>query len=175
MVYGTMQRHGGDLEIESSVGKGTTVHLSFAAAVETPENAGTTAALPMIPSLPILIVDDDPVVLKSLRDTLEVDGHAVTVADGGQAGIDAFLEARARGKPFPVVITDLGMPHVDGRRVSSAIKAAAPETTVLLLTGWGQRLVADGEVPPHVDRVLGKPPKLREIRAALVELPRRVE
>jgi len=40
-------------------------------------------------------VDDDPLVLKSLRDTLEADGHAVTTADGGQAGIDAFLAARA--------------------------------------------------------------------------------
>jgi hypothetical protein len=38
---------------------------------------------------------------------------------------------------------------------------------VLLLTGWGQRLMADGDIPAHVDRVLGKPPKLRELREAL--------
>jgi len=69
--------------------------------------------------------------------------------------------------PFPVVITDLGMPYVDERKVSNAIKTAAPGTIVLLLTGWGQRLVADGDVPPHVDRVLSKPPKLRELREAL--------
>lgn len=94
--------------------------------------------------------DDDPLVLNSLRDTLEADGHGVTTADGGQAGIDAFLAARAQGNPFPVVITDLGMPYVDGRKVSSAVKTAAPGTIVLLLTGWGQRLVADGDVPPHV-------------------------
>jgi len=41
---------------------------------------------------------------------------------------------------------------------------------VILLTGWGQRLVADGEMPLHVDRVLSKPPKLREVRAALAQL-----
>jgi hypothetical protein len=41
---------------------------------------------------------------------------------------------------------------------------------VLLLTGWGQRLLADSDVPPFVDRVLNKPPKLRELRAALTEL-----
>ena len=38
---------------------------------------------------------------------------------------------------------------------------------VVLLTGWGQRLVSDGEIPPHVDHVLSKPPKMRELRAAL--------
>jgi CheY-like chemotaxis protein len=64
------------------------------------------------------------------------------------------------------VITDLGMPYVDGRKVSSAIKSAAPATIVVLLTGWGQRLVADGDIPPHVDEVLSKPPKLRELRQA---------
>ena len=65
------------------------------------------------------------------------------------------------------MITDLGMPYVDGRKVSNVVKTAAPGTSVLLLTGWGQRLVAEGDIPPHVDRVLSKPPKLRELREAL--------
>jgi CheY-like chemotaxis protein len=68
------------------------------------------------------------------------------------------------------VITDLGMPRVDGRRVASAVKASGTSTAVILLTGWGQRLVAEGEVPVHVDQVLSKPPKLRYLRAALSEL-----
>jgi CheY-like chemotaxis protein len=122
-----------------------------------------------VPSLRILIVDDDPLVLKSLGDSLEAEGHGVTMADGGQAGIDAFLTARAQGNPFPVVITDLGMPYVDGRKVASAIKSAAPDTIILMLTGWGQRLVADGDIPVHVNHVLSKPPKLRELREVLAK------
>jgi hypothetical protein len=39
-----------------------------------------------------------------------------------------------------------------------------------MLTGWGQRLVADGEVPPQVDRVLNKPPRLADLRSILAEL-----
>ena len=62
------------------------------------------------------------------------------------------------------------MPYVDGRRVAAAVKAASPATPVILLTGWGQRLVAEGDIPPHVDRVLAKPPKLREVREALAHL-----
>jgi len=166
-VYGTMQRHSADVEIESAVGKGTTVRLSFTIPTTPAVSAAASTTASAVPPLRILIVDDDPLVLKSLRDTLEADGHAVTTADGGQAGIDAFLAARAQGNPFPVVITDLGMPYVDGRKVSNAVKTAAPGTIILLLTGWGQRLVADGEVPPHVDRVLSKPPKLRDLREAL--------
>jgi CheY-like chemotaxis protein len=72
-----------------------------------------------------------------------------------------------------VVITALGMPYVDGRKVAASVKSASPDTPVILLTGRGQRLVAEQDVPPHVDRVLNKPPKLRELRAALAELTAR--
>lgn len=115
-------------------------------------------------------VDDDPLVLESLRATLESEGHKVTAVDGGQAGIDTFTETQQRDDAFDVVITDLGMPHVDGRRVAAAVKAASPSTPIVLLTGWGQRLVEDGDIPAHVDHVLNKPPKLRDLRAALSRL-----
>ena len=52
--------------------------------------------MPRPAPLRILIVDDDPLLLKSLRDTLEADGHAVTASDGGQAGIELFRRAAAR-------------------------------------------------------------------------------
>ena len=119
--------------------------------------------------LRILLVDDDPILLQSLRDTLEGDGHSITAAGGGQAGIDAFTAAAAGGTPFDVVVTDLGMPYVDGRKVAAAVRAASPMVPIVMLTGWGQRLVADDEVPPHVDRVLNKPPRLAELRAILAE------
>src|SRR5581483_982397 len=115
-------------------------------------------------------VDDDPIILKSLRDTLEQDGHVVVIADGGQRGIDAFRTAQERGEHFAAVITDLGMPYVDGRTVARAIKSAAPETPVILLTGWGHRLLAENDRPDCVDRVLSKPPKLAALRLALAEL-----
>jgi CheY-like chemotaxis protein len=58
------------------------------------------------------------------------------------------------------------MPHVDGRKVAAAIKAMSPATPILLLTGWGQGMTQE-ETPQHVDGVLGKPPRLRDLRAAL--------
>ncbi|MCI0535770.1 MAG: PAS domain-containing protein, partial [Verrucomicrobiales bacterium] len=168
MVYGTMQRHGGEVEIESTPGQGTTVRLSFplrpAELADPPkaEMSRTTSS-----PLRILVVDDDSVLLKSLSDTLEADGHAVVAAHNGRVGIDTFLAAQQGNDPFAIVITDLGMPYVDGVKVASAVKEASASTPVILLTGWGQRAAGEGDVPPHVDRVLSKPPKLHELREAL--------
>jgi len=53
--------------------------------------------------------------------------------------------------------------------VASEIKNMSPATPIILLTGWGQRLVAEGDIPPYIDRVLNKPPKLRELREALAQ------
>ncbi|HKW84575.1 MAG TPA: ATP-binding protein, partial [Burkholderiaceae bacterium] len=168
MVYGVAQRHGAEVEIDSALGRGTTVRLHFPVPAVEPASSVVLPSQAPTGRLRILIVDDDPLLLKSLSDTLEADGHVVVAANGGQAGIDTFQAALQQAdEAFDAVITDLGMPYVDGRKVAAAIKESADDTPVILLTGWGQWLVADGEVPTHVDRVLSKPPKLRELRAAL--------
>ncbi|MEO8016855.1 MAG: ATP-binding protein [Pseudomonadota bacterium] len=167
MVYGMVQRHSAEIEIESALGRGTTARLSFAMAA-TSVVKDPTASLAAVPSgLRILLVDDDPVLLKSLSDTLQDDGHSITIATGGREGIAMFREASESQRAFSVVITDLGMPYSDGRQVAEAIKKISASTPVILLTGWGQRLQAEGDVPTHVDLVLAKPPKLRELRGAL--------
>lgn len=169
MVYGMVQRHSAALEIDSEPGMGTTMRLVFpiATVIVTPSRGAMSAP---VRRLRLLIVDDDPLLLKSLRDALEADGHIVTAADGGQAGIDAFAAAAKTAEPFSLVITDLGMPYVDGRKVAEQIKTRSPTTPILMLTGWGQRLIADNDIPAHVDRVLSKPPRLHELRAVLAEL-----
>jgi PAS domain S-box-containing protein len=169
MVYGIVERHGADLNIDSRVGLGTTFAVHFPA-----PQIVSAGALPADQpqqakpqQLRILVVDDDPLLLRSLQRILESEGHVVIAANGGQAGIDVFHAALKAGDELSMVITDLGMPHVDGRRLAAAVKAASPSTPVILLTGWGQRLLAEDDVPDHVDQVLSKPPKLRELREAL--------
>ena len=170
MVFGMAQRHGATLEIDSRLGAGTTMRLLF------PVGGGTSAAtvrMPVLkipaPGLRLLIVDDDPVLRESLGNTLSDEGHRVTLAGGGQEGIDLFRAAHQGIEPFDVVLTDLGMPYVDGRQVATAVRTIAPRTPIILLTGWGQQMGPEHEVP-QVNRVLGKPPRLRELRAALAEL-----
>jgi PAS domain S-box-containing protein len=172
MVYGVARRHNAEIDIESAVGTGTTVRLSFPVptAVVTPAQPATAYVVPS--RLHLLIIDDDPLLIKSLRDVLEGDGHIVVVANGGQEGIEAFRKAQQQHELFDAVMTDLGMPYVDGRKVASAVKAASPDTPVIMLTGWGQRLVTEGDVPAHVDYVLSKPPKLHDLREALAQCSR---
>jgi CheY-like chemotaxis protein/anti-sigma regulatory factor (Ser/Thr protein kinase) len=171
MVYGMVQRHSAELEIESALGRGTTLRLKFPADTASEITAERhSRTIPALRNLKILLVDDDPVLIKSLQDTLQEDGHAVTATHAGQAAIDAFAAAQSRADGFDVVITDLGMPLMDGRKVAAAIKALSRTTPVILLTGWGQRLIAANDIPEHVDRVLSKPPRLMELRAVLLEL-----
>jgi PAS domain S-box-containing protein len=170
MVFGTMRRHAGELEIESEVGRGTTIRLIFPTVPAA--QAAVPAAVLRRPArrLRLLLIDDDPLVLKTLSEMLSGDGHAVTSIDGGEAGIGAFMSALARGDTYDVVITDLGMPHVDGRLVASSIKAVSNTTPVILLTGWGRDAEIRDDPSIGADRVLGKPPRLNVLRHALAEL-----
>jgi CheY-like chemotaxis protein/anti-sigma regulatory factor (Ser/Thr protein kinase) len=169
MVYGMVQRHSAELVIDSEEGVGTTMRFVFPS-VQTAASLHLEDAPRRSKPVRVLIVDDDPLLLRSLRDVLEGDGHTVEHAEGGQLGIDAFAAAQQRGEPFQMVFTDLGMPHVDGRTVAASVKSMSAGTPVVLLTGWGHRLLAEGEMPDNIDRVLSKPPKLAELRRALVEL-----
>jgi CheY-like chemotaxis protein/anti-sigma regulatory factor (Ser/Thr protein kinase) len=170
MVYGMAERHSARVDIHSERGRGTQVRLLFPIQERDAFVAEATATLPeLMAPLRVLIVDDDPAILRSLRDVLELDGHGVVTANGGQEGIDAFRAAAARGEPFDLVVTDLGMPFVDGRKVAEAIRERSPTTPIILLTGWGQRLISDGEIPPHVSLVLSKPPQRRRLREAIMQ------
>src|SRR5262249_2904470 len=119
MVYGMMQRHGAEMDITSAVGQGTAVRLHFAVPTTPVSPSPQRAVASTVPArLRILIVDDDPVLLQALCETLETDGHVVITAHTGQGGIDTFRAACAGSEAFAVVITDLGMPHIDGREVA---------------------------------------------------------
>ena len=171
MVYGMVQRHRAEIEIQSEPHKGSTMGLIFPVAAATSSSAAQHAAPPPpAQSLRILVVDDDPRVLKSFRRILEADGHRVTTADGGQAGIDTFIDAAQRGESFALVLVDLGMPYIDGRKVATALRAVSPCTPIVLVTGWGHSISAAGELPLHVDRLLSKPPDIEALRRAIFDL-----
>lgn len=167
MVYGVMERHDGRIEIDSKPGKGTTMRLVFPVRqLET-----TVPTKPEKESLPgpfrILFIDDEATLRELMHTLLGRDGHQVETPDGGRAGVAAFRAARNRNEPFDVVITDLGMPYMDGREVAAAVKRESPDTPVVMLTGWGAFMKEDNDLPMHVDGLLGKPPRIGEIRAML--------
>jgi len=169
MVYGVMERHGGKIDIQSERGKGTTVSLSFAVRPATAPEAGPTPAVAP-PPLHLLCIDDEPMVRELLTALLQGEGHRVQAADGGQTGLDLFHQAAERGRPFDVVITDLGMPNLDGREVAKILHHESPATPVIMLTGWGAFMKSDGDIPVGVDLILSKPPRAGELREALAKV-----
>ena len=177
-VNAMAERHSVQVRLESWPGHGTTVGLAFplpqaSAGLPPSQEDAPADNLPLAGPMRLLVIDDDPAVLASMRSTLQRDGHHVVAADGGQAGIDQFRAAQAASEPFDAVFSDLGMPHVDGRKVAASIKQMSPSTPVILVTGWGQRLIPEGELdalPHSVDEVLGKPPRLRELRDVLLRV-----
>ena len=170
MVYGVIERHEGKIEIESEPGRGTIMRLVLpirkAGADRDIAAAEVTAPTP----LQILCIDDEPMLRELLKDILESDGHQVKVTDSGQAGLAAFRAAHERGEPFDIVITDLGMPYLDGRQVAKALKLESPCTPIVLLTGWGAFMKEEGDMAENVDGVLSKPPRARELRETLRRL-----
>jgi CheY-like chemotaxis protein len=176
MVYGMVERHQGTIEVESELEKGTTMRLIFP--VRSAPAAGDDTHHTTILSrkaLRILCIDDEPLLRELLKELLEFEAHCVTTADGGQAGLDAFLTAKAAGHPFDVVVTDLGMPHVDGRKVAQGMKEASPETPIILLSGWGSMMNEKGDHPTHVDTILSKPPRPAELHETILKVVKKRE
>jgi signal transduction histidine kinase/ActR/RegA family two-component response regulator len=168
MVYGIMERHEGKIEIDSELGKGTTMRLVFPAR-KMDSSPSVAAEKEIIPGpFRILCIDDEPAIRELIYEMLNHDGHQVEVTDGGKSGVSAFRAARDQGTPFDIVITDLGMPYMDGREVANVLKIEAPATPVVMLTGWGAFM--QGEHSAQIDRIMSKPPSIREIRTMLREV-----
>lgn len=168
-----IERHGGDVRAESSTEGALFAFTLPVGERPAPAAAGAPAAAPTAPVAAqrprILTIDDDPVVLISLRNMLELDGAQVEVAAGGQIGVDAFQRSVNEGAPYDVVVTDFGMPQMDGREVARRIKELRPQTLVVLLSGWGSRLDMRDDWQPYVDNLLSKPPRLAELRKAVAQ------
>jgi signal transduction histidine kinase len=171
MVYGMMQRHEGTIEIDSAPGVGTTVRLTFP--IRERILRPPSAALPgstQQRSLNILCIDDEQQIRQVLTDSLRHWNHHIELASSGRQGLDLFRAARRKNKPYEAVITDLGMPDLDGHQVARAIKEESPQTPVIMMTGWGTMMKEDEEATPEVDALIGKPPRMRELNDLLLRL-----
>jgi GAF domain-containing protein/anti-sigma regulatory factor (Ser/Thr protein kinase) len=150
VAYGTIERHHGEIALESEEGKGSTVTFSLPAA----ESRGGEGLEPPPPPPrrigSILVIDDDDDVRQLVSDALTAQGHTVTTASGGREGLMHLQTVR-----YDLVITDLGMPDLNGWEVARAVKVSRPDTPVLLLTGWAD--VVDPSAGRGVEGIIKKP------------------
>jgi len=164
-VYGVVTRHGGTVEIESELGKGTTVRILLPVPVA-PVKAPATPALAPIRALRVLVIDDETLAREAMARYLEVMGHKFTAVGSGLEGLQ--LNASER---FDLVLVDRAMPGMSGEAVAAAISKLSPRPTVFMVTGFGDIMASLGEKPAGVDLVLSKPVSLRELREAIATVP----
>jgi DNA-binding response OmpR family regulator len=131
---------------------------------------GDQAPVPPKRSLHILCIDDNAQVRQLLDDCLTHFNHRVMVASGGEHGMELFRSAMREKQPYEVVISDWGMPDVNGYEVARTIKAESPNTPIIMMTGWGTIMREDGETASEVDAVVGKPPNMQELNDLLLRM-----
>ena len=170
MVYGMMQRHEGTIDIRSSPGRGTSIHLTFPMRKLASQTVASSAPqASQNHALNILCIDDDPQILQLLSDCLGQFNHQIATALNGKIGLELFRAAKLKNQPYEAVITDLGMPDIDGHQVAKAIKAESPGTPVIMMTGWGTIMRQDKETAPEVDVVIDKPPHIQQLNELLLQ------
>jgi len=154
-----VERHGGSITVESVKGAGTTFKVKFPLLTTSDPKKLLQAKKPTQPiHLQILVIDDEPLVRSLLKQVLEKRGHVVTEASNGHDGVRCFRENN-----FDLVITDHGMPVMNGLDAAFRIKKQKPETPVLLITGWDTDSTTPFHKPSGIDELISKPFDLEKV------------
>ncbi len=147
----TIERHGGRIVCHSKQGEGSTFTIRLPIK-EAGSLRAAIAAEPLEMYRPrarrerILVVDDEPAVLRVMAGMLEAEGHQVLTF---RSGLEAI--AAAQRSSFDVVVTDLIMPEISGFEVVEQIKRINPQMGVVVITGWS----AAAATPPEELKLKG--------------------
>lgn len=112
----------------------------------------------------VLVVDDEELVLRTIRRILEKFGYGTTVAKGGAAGVEAYGAAGCR---FDLVILDLSMPDVNGAECFRRIRDLDPDAAVMICTGYGAETQTARMLAAGAKGILRKPFEASELVRAV--------
>jgi signal transduction histidine kinase len=164
MVYGIVQRHHGEIEIESKLGEGTLVR------VQLPFYRGANAAqatdgTSVSGKLRILLVDDEQVVREVIALFLRHQAHEVEVTP---SAIEALRLVREQ--KFDLVITDHAMPGMTGGNFVATLRSGGFQIPILMLTGFGELMTTSDSIPTGVTKLVNKPVTMEDLRSAIAAI-----
>jgi len=158
MIYGFAKQSGGQVRIDSEVGKGSTVRIYLPRYwgeidAETPQ-VRLADAPRAEPGETVVVVDDEPAVRMLVSEVLEELGYAAIEAHDGLSGL-RVLQSGAR---IDLLITDVGLPGgINGRQMADAARQSRPGLRVLFITGYAENaVIGNGQLEPHT-YVMTKP------------------
>ena len=167
MVYGLMKQHGGFIEVQSTLGIGTSVTLYFPPALEHP---GPTPHLPVpapAGSETILLVEDEAALRRSATRILERKGYRVLTAADGEEALHTFRMNRDR---VALVLSDVVMPRLSGPGLYSALRREGVQVPFLFMSGYTERDGSTGMQMPQGVPLVQKPWDAGELLLCIQEL-----
>jgi PAS domain S-box-containing protein len=155
-VYGIVKQSGGYIELQSTLGVGTTfsIYLPRAEAVSARLAQSDERAIERAAPATILLVEDDATLRKLVERILRREGHEVLAA---AHGADAVRMSELREGHVDLLITDVVMPGMNGREVVERLRASRPEIGVLYMSGYTDDAVIVRGVSDLQDSLLQKP------------------
>jgi CheY-like chemotaxis protein len=133
-VFGIVKQSGGQVLVESQVGRGSTFSAYLPRSDDAPDAAVTEASLPPRPrgDETILLVEDTDTLRQVVREVLEAQGYAVLVASEGEEALEV---ARQHRGPIHLLLTDVVMPKLGGARLAARLAAERIGLRVLFISG----------------------------------------